>query len=274
MNSQHSSRQEQADETPICEKHGTAMLPTAGMSIASITLPRRWSCPACDDDAVRRFTAAEHARTDPSRQAKRARQAEMEARLGRAGIPDRYRQQTFDTFPAKTDRAAQAVRTLRSYAMQWPKAKAGNVSMILVGGVGTGKTGLACAVANTVMREHGETALFITATGAVRHLRDTWGRRDRAEGEALSDLVSVDLLVLDEVGTNVGTDSEMSLLFEIINERYARGAPTVMISNLPMDDSANGVGLRTFLGPRIMSRYEDDGSFVLAFDWPSLRGSR
>lgn len=274
MNSQHSSKQEQADETPICEKHGVEMTPTAGMSIASITLPRRWSCPACDDEAVRRFAAAEHARTDPARQAKRAQQAEIEARLGRAGIPSRYREQTFDTFPGRAEKALHAVRALRSYANQWPKAKAGNVSMILVGGVGTGKTGLACAVANTVMREHGDTALFITATGAVRHMRDTWGRRDRAEGEALSDLVSVDLLVLDEVGTNVGTDSEMSLLFEIINERYAKGAPTVMISNLPMDDAPGTIGLRSFLGPRIMNRFADDGSFVLAFDWPSLRGAR
>lgn len=241
----------------------------------------RWVCGACARAAIAQQQRLDHeARDAQARQATHEReQAEIDRRLGAAGIPARYLDRTFDTFPTPdSERARRHVSTLRSYANRFPAMRQKGISALLVGGTGTGKTGLACSVANVVVREHGATAAFMTAYAAVRHQRDTWGRRGKTEREALDDLLKPDLLILDEVGTSVGGDSELSMLFEVLNGRYEQRRPVLLLSNLPLDDyEAAGVkrpGLRTYLGPRIVDRFRDDGSFTLAMDWPSLRGRR
>lgn len=265
---------------PICERHGCEKIPWA-MSAANGG-EMTWRCPTCDDEAVARAARKDHERTDQARRddALRRKQEALEKRIGAACIPARYRDYTFDTFPggARFERAKLHCNTLRSYASQWPVMKAKGISVLLLGGTGTGKTGLACSVGNHIMREFGETVLFMSAYGAVRHQRDTWGRRGRTEREALDDLMSPDLLILDEVGASVGTEAEMTSLYEVFNGRYADRKPTIVLSNLPIEDyDVAGVtrpGLLTYLGPRILDRFRDDGSFTLTFTWPSLRGAQ
>jgi DNA replication protein DnaC len=237
-------------------------------------------CGACGREAVDRQAALDHEDRDRENQALEAkgRQAELEKRLGASGIPARYRDCTFGSFPGKAPAAVRACGILRGYANTWRTNQAQGISALLIGGAGTGKTGLACAVGNAVIREWHGTAAFMTAYGAVRHLRDTWGRKGRTEREALDDLINVDLLILDEVGAGVGTDAELSALFEVINGRYASRRSMLLISNLPIADyqvdGAKRPGLSTFLGPRVIDRFNDDGSFTLAFNWESLRGAR
>lgn len=258
------------------------MEPIAGMLGLSLRgdskLPG-WSCRQCERDAVIAATQSAHNRFDKQRLAEdqARKQAELDARLGAAGIPARFREYSFDTFPADLPNAVKRRDTLRSYALNWARVKKQGISVAITGNVGTGKTGLACSVANTIMREFGATTAFMTAYGAVRHMRDTWGRKGKTEREALDDLINVDLLVLDEVGASVGTEAEMTSLFEVINGRYSERRPIMLLSNLPLEDySAAGQirpGLKTFLGPRVISRFRDDQSFILSLDWPSLRGS-
>lgn len=263
-------------EPRFCEAH-----PTIAMERwPNARVGNGWFCPECGREARVRADAAAHQRNDAQRlqDAQHLKELELQQAFGRACIPDRYQGYTFATFPAQHERALQHASTLRSYANRFPSMREKGISVLLVGGAGTGKTGLACCVANVVIREHHGTALFTSAYGAVRHMRDTWGRRGRTEREALDQLVMPDLLILDEVGTSVGTDAETAMLFEVFNERYQARRPTIAISNLPLEDfdGAGGKrpGLRTYLGPRIFDRFRDDGSFTLAFDWPSLRGRR
>ena len=83
----------------------------------------------------------------------------------------------------------------------------------------------------------------------------------------MKDLLSPGLLILDEVGVQLGTEHEMRILFEVVNERYADCLPTILISNL---DEAE---LLKFTGARLMDRVRDGGA-VVAFDWESHRGKR
>lgn len=250
---------------PSCDRHPWAALDNVG------------GCHFCMTEAMSRD---EQTAEIVQRRAETlaGKQAELERRIGAAGIPQRYQAFNFDTFPATTREAKRAVAVMRSYVNQWPKLRRQGVSALLVGGTGTGKSGLAIAVANALIREGLGTAHFITAYGAVRHQRDTWGRKRRTERDALQDLLTPDLLILDDVGASVGSDAEMTMLFEVINGRYAEQKPTFLTSNLPLEDwdspSGKRPGLRTYLGQRVIDRFRDDGSFTLAFDWPSLRGAR
>lgn len=286
MNSPQNSETMQSPDgpAPLCETHGTPMdswvLDGLLGAIAPALGTSGWSCATCDAETARKAEIEAHQQFDDRRLAamRDRKQAEIEARIGAAGIPARYRDHSFDTFPPVDHPGARrACTVLRSFANRWLSVAPRGISGLLLGGAGTGKTGLACSVANKIMRDDRATALFMSAYGAVRHQRDTWGRKGRTEREALDDLLNVDLLILDEIGASVGTDFEMTCLFEVINGRYAARKPTFLLSNLPMGDYEHEgrtlPGLRTFLGPRVVDRFRDDGSFTLAFDWPSLRGA-
>lgn len=271
-------------ERPLCPKHFLEMELWRAPDGADGS--GNWICPNCADESVAKQLEEDLRRSDEETraQAQQRKQAELERRLGAAAIPERFSDYSFEEFPVEriadvetAQRVLRVLSAMRSYANRWTEVRKRGLSVILTGGVGTGKTGLALSVANRIIRTEHATALFITAYGAVRHMRDTWGRRGRTEREALDDLIAPDLLVVDEVGATVGNDAEMTAFFEVINGRYGARKPTILLSNLPLEDyTASGQqrpGLRSFLGTRIIDRFQDDGSFVLALDWPSLRGN-
>ena len=47
--------------------------------------------------------------------------------------------------------------------------------------------------------------------------------------------VDYELLILDEVGIQFGTETERLILFQLLNERYTQVKPTILISNLPVE---------------------------------------
>lgn len=58
------------------------------------------------------------------------------------------------------------------------------------------------------------------------------------------------------------------LLFDVLNERYERRKPTLMLSNLTAQEVA------AYLGERVMDRLREDGGRVIVFDWESHRGAK
>jgi DNA replication protein DnaC len=65
-----------------------------------------------------------------------------------------------------------------------------------------------------------------------------------------------------------GSDTEKLLLFDILNERYERRRPTILMSNLPRDE------VSSYLGERVFDRLREDGGEFISFTWESYRKSR
>jgi DNA replication protein DnaC len=102
---------------------------------------------------------------------------------------------------------------------------------------------------------------------AMTLIRETYDNdTKRTERQAVLDLVEPDLLILDEVGLQKNSDWEHEKLYEIINGRYEREKPMIVMSNEDID------GLRAFLGERCVDRLREKGK-ALAFDWQSYRVS-
>ncbi|WP_245153360.1 ATP-binding protein [Allopusillimonas ginsengisoli] len=183
----------------------------------------------------------------------------------RAAIPPRFAARKLSTFNAHCDSAAEALNIARSYASDFDGVLETGRSLIFVGGVGAGKTHLATGIAHSVM-EQGYCALFSSVIGAVRSVKETY-RRDssKSESDAILALIKPDLLILDEVGVQFGSDAEKLILFEIINGRYEHMRPTIVISNLAL------AGLKEYLGERIIDRLREGGGKQVVFDWPSYR---
>ncbi|MNJ56206.1 DNA replication protein DnaC [compost metagenome] len=78
-------------------------------------------------------------------------------------------------------------------------------------------------------------------------------------------LGGLDLLVIDEIGCQKGSEYELGLLHNIIDRRYQAVLPTVLISNLDPD------GLKAYIGDRALDRLRQNGGKVVGFTWSSMR---
>lgn len=217
-------------------------------------------CPQCREEE-----RAEEVRRElaEKRQAKERRIARL---IGRSGLPERYLSRTFDNYRAETEGQQRVLGIAKAYAERFEDRLKHGGGLVFCGKPGTGKTHLAAAICNHVMRELGRSALFLTVLRAVRSVKETWRQgAERTEQDALDALLEPDLLVLDEVGVQFGTESERLILFEIINGRYEDMRPTILLSNLPVEE------LEQYIGVRALDRMREGGGAVLAFDWDSYR---
>lgn len=243
--------------TGECERHG-AFAETGGSLSGREDRVRWFGCPACNK-AERDAEEAQARAVEES-----ARQARIEARLNASGIPMAFRGRTFENFIVETNEMQLAVDVARDFAENFWSKHAPAGSFLVMGGVtGTGKSHLALAVAQIVMLRG--TAMYMDAVDLIRRVRGTW-RRDSAksEEEMFNLLGSIDLLIIDEVGVQRGTDDEQNVIFDVINRRYRDNRPTILLTNL------DGKSLVEFLGPRVMSRLMERAQF-LSFQWGDWR---
>ena len=238
--------------TDNCEKHGAFE--------ARNFIGRVWSkCVACSTEAAAAAKAKEEAA------ARAAKVLAWQKQIGQSGIPERFQTRTLRTFRAENDGQRHALDFATSFAeslTQGPKTGRG---AIFIGSPGTGKTHLAVGIGMRLMRQ-GRPVLFSTVMRAIRRIKDTWSRgAEESESQAVAALVFPDLLILDEVGVQFGTETEKNLLFDVLNERYEKRKSTLLLSNLPLDQ------VRAYLGERVFDRMREDGGEVVTFGWESQR---
>lgn len=218
-------------------------------------------CPTCSAEAeAKDKTQLEAKERDDRRQA-------WQRRIGEAGIPERFQNRSLQSFVAETEAQARALEFASSYADGFDDALATGRSALFIGKPGTGKTHLAVGIGLRVMRRDNRTVLFMTVMRAIRRVKDTWSREStESETQAIAALVFPDLLILDEVGVQFGSDTEKLILFDVLNERYEKRRPTLLLSNLLLDD------VKGYLGERVFDRLREDGGEAIPFDWASWRG--
>lgn len=245
-----------------CDRHGAytayRTAPPAGHAPALLN-----DCPKCIDE--RQFDLDRESRDT---QSAKLRQRKMRELADIASIPPRFATCGFDDYQVTPGNSNQsiALRACRSYAHTWTSQVLKGGSLVLTGSTGTGKTRLACAVANQIIPKHLACVAFGTVSSIIRTIRSTYGKTShRTETQAIANLLVPDLLIIDEIGASAGTEHELGLLFEIINKRYENLRPMILTSNL------NQADLQKYLGHRAMDRFAECGT-VLAFDWASHRG--
>lgn len=235
-----------------CDRHGTY---TSRNYLGNV-----WSrCPTCAGEEARATEEREKAE-----RAERRVRAWREA-LGHSQIPERFRDRTLDSYIAKGEGQKRALAFAQEYAASFEKAR--GRSAIFVGTPGTGKTHLAIGIALEIMRDHRHTALFYTVMRAIRRVKETWNRNSKeTESQAIGALTYPSLLILDEIGVQHGSETEKTILFDVLNERYEQRRPSILLSNLPLDE------VRQYLGDRVFDRLREGGGEAVVFDWASHRG--
>ena len=124
---------------------------------------------------------------------------------------------------------------MQRYAADFGTGDVKNV--VLFGGTGLGKTHLSTAVARVVI----DKGYDVYYTGAVQMLADFEYQRfgNSMVGDEISDTsryFDCDLLIIDDLGTEVSNQFTASVLYQVINSRLNRGQATLINSNLSQAD--------------------------------------
>lgn len=132
-------------------------------------------------------------------------------------------------------------------------------NIVIMGGVGLGKTHLAYAVVNKLeeIKEYSQAPMFYTRKkvelttikAIIDGIRACWKQNaDEQDYKFIRRIKEIPLLIVDEVGVQYGTESERLELFDIFNSRYNDMLPTMIISN------CNKEQISKILGQRIVDR--------------------
>tara|TARA_R100001510_G_scaffold20474_1_gene17857 strand:+ start:1655 stop:2431 length:777 start_codon:yes stop_codon:yes gene_type:complete len=219
-------------------------------------------CPSCV--AIKREKIEKQEEEKYRAQAKERANRKWLGKIKGAAIPDRFKDRTLDSYIAKTTGQKKALAFAKEYAENFDQVLKTGRSAIFVGKVGTGKTHLAIGIALSIMQQQ-RSPLFVTVQRLIRRVKDSWHTKTETESEVVDAFASPDLLILDEVGVQFGSEFEKQLLFDVLNERYEKLKPSILLSNIPTDQ------LNDYLGERVTDRLRENGGKMIGFDWESYR---
>lgn len=177
---------------------------------------------------------------DDARALERERKLQKEALYinYRQTVPERFFKESLDTYKVNDDEKYNALNRSRLF-VKAVKCKSFQ-TIIFLGTVGTGKTHLACGI----IRECG--GLYRLASAIVEELRRAKSfRNTETEADILYNYGQTNLLVIDEIGRSASTIDEQYMLYQVINERYNRKKPTILISNQTKKDFFKYIGIAT-----------------------------
>ena len=128
-------------------------------------------------------------------------------------------------------------------------------NLFLTGAPGLGKTFLSACIARTVS-EKGHSVVYDTAGNIFAQFEARKFQRDSADGQEARDetrrYLNCDLLILDDLGSELTTQFTQSALYELVNSRLTGEKHTVISTNLSMEEAGRRYS------PQIASRLEGE----------------
>ena len=183
----------------------------------------------------------------------------VEAGMESSGLGTLMRTQSFGNFsldyyrknPDEYARMEQNYKGLRAYAEGFAieAGKPAPDSLLFFGGTGLGKTHLSTSVARKVI-ERGYDVFYNSAVGMISdfEFRRFGNSVAHSDGDNTERYTECDLLIIDDLGTEVINQFTLSCLYHVINTRLNLKKPTIISTNL------SGADLRKAYSDRISSR--------------------
>lgn len=109
-----------------------------------------------------------------------------------------------------------------------------SVSLYFYGRTGLGKTHLSLAIANEVIKKGYNVIYGSVITFLNKMEKEKFGRAETFVTEDI--LIGADLLILDDLGAEFQSPYTVSALYNLLNSRICRGVPTIISSNLNLEE--------------------------------------
>ncbi len=126
-------------------------------------------------------------------------------------------------------------------------------NLLLYGAPGLGKTFLSHCIAKELLGS-AHTVLYLTAYELFDILGKSFREEDKELSASSEHILDCDLLIIDDLGTELATAFTMSRLSLCINERFLNHRSTIISTNLGVQELKNQYGERNF--SRIFSSYK------------------
>lgn len=129
-------------------------------------------------------------------------------------------------------------------------------NLVFYGTVGTGKSFLSGCIAKSLL-EAGHSVIYFSAASLIDTLsKYNYEYKNKNENNDIyQDIYNCDLLIIDDLGTEMTTDYSVSKLFTCLNERFIRKHAIVISTNLSLEE------LKLRYSDRIFSRLTSNSVF-------------
>ena len=145
-------------------------------------------------------------------------------------------------------RFEQAVKTCKCYIDDFGKDCR---NLLFYGTVGTGKSFLSCCIAKELL-DRGRSIIYFSAQQLFQSISSHYYDKEKDELNSLYERIyGSELLIIDDLGTEMVNEFTRTQLFTVLNERALRSNPVVVSTNLDLDT------IRRTYSDRIFSRLAD-----------------
>lgn len=150
------------------------------------------------------------------------------------------------------EKFTKAVQICQNFVKSFNK---GYRNLFFYGTVGTGKSFLSCCVAKELI-DRGNLVLYFSASQLFDILSKSTFDKDSPEAVAgiSDDICGCDLLIIDDLGTELTNSFVSSQLFSCLNSRHLRKKATIITTNLSLGELRDRYSDRIF--SRITSNYD------------------
>lgn len=157
-----------------------------------------------------------------------------------SGFEKKQLNQTFDTFIERKG-TEKALIAAKRFTEIFPNV---NCGLIFIGPCGSGKTHIASSIGNAILKK-GYSVKFITGYELFEKVQDTYSGFEISEKMVTGPLKNCKLLILDDVGV-LTTKKCKAILHSIIDSRMNKELPTIITTNLNMNELKEELDSRTF----------------------------
>lgn len=141
---------------------------------------------------------------------------------------------TFDNYKGETDKS---YTIAKNYVKEYEQMKKENIGLLFCGTVGSGKTYLACCIANALIEEYMISVKIRNFAQIINDLQKSGFDLDK--NDYIESLTNVSVLILDDLGIERDTSYAKEQVYNIVNSRYLKQKPTIFTTNLPYEKIQN-----------------------------------
>ena len=141
---------------------------------------------------------------------------------------------TFDNYRGEKDKS---YIIAKNYVKEYEQMKKENIGLLFCGTVGSGKTYLACCIANALIEEYMIRVKIRNFAQIINDLQKSGFDLDK--NEYIEAITNVSVLILDDLGIERDTSYAKEQVYNIVNSRYLKQKPTIFTTNLPYEKIQN-----------------------------------
>jgi DNA replication protein DnaC len=176
-----------------------------------------------------------------------------------AQIPARYQHCTLDNIEIVSQSLSTAVSDIKHFVEYYPIEKTG---LLLMGRPGVGKTHLAVAAIQYLIRTKGIPCLFCDYRELLKEIQNTYNASVQiTELEILQPIFETEVLLLDELGAIRPSDWVWDTVSHILNYRYNEKKTTIITTNFV--DGPSRLSEEAKKKPEPISRNQKDAEWAM-----------